>query len=398
MAAANSEIRIIDNMLIDYSQAINAGFGFIEGDVRFLASILIGISLVMAGLFWALKGEDVMVPFLRKVLLIGFFAFLINNWLPLMGAIVSTFVQLGVKAGGNTLDPNIFFSPGAIAGLGVDYWKEFASGITDLTGPVDFFYNIVTIALLFLVGFIVLAAFFIMAVQVFVTLIMFKLVTLATFVLVPFGMLKHTSFMSERALGLVVAYGLKFMILSLIISIGYGVFSSLKPIDVLNINESLSLMLAAVVLAMLAMHAPAVASELITGGPQLGAGAMVGAAVGSGVVAGGGAYLGTRMAMGGAKMAANPLIKAAGAGQVMINGQPISSGNSASSLNTHSGASAKASDVSTYHAQGGQNQETKRSGGSRAGIAGSAATSSMARGDSSGGIPSTGSNNQEEGE
>lgn len=458
MAATNSEIRIVDNMLMNYAQAINKGFGFIEGDVQFLMSVFIGISITLSALFWALKGEDILAPFLKKILLIGFFAFLINNWPSLMGVIVKSFVQLGNKAGGSPIDPNTMFSPGKVAGLGIDYWLAFDEAISGLTGPVEFFVNIVDIVILFIVGLIVVAAFFVMAVQIFVTLVMFKLVTLAAFVLVPFGVLKHTSFMSERALGLVVSYGLKFFTLSLILAIGYGIFSTLKPVDVLNINESFSLMLASVVLLMLAMQAPAVASELITGGPQIGAGAMAGAGLAAGAAAGGAAYLGAKMAAGGASMAANPLIKAANAGNISINGQPMSAKNSASSLNTEglsgksggqgsaggssspqsgggtaakgggagdtgktgpstqSGggsstagstagkASGTSESVPTYHSQSGQSggsQENKKSGGGagKAVTAGSAAASSMARGDSSGGISSTGSSqNDEEGE
>ena len=339
---ASADPTVIDEFLLDYTLAINSGFGFIEGDIQFLASVMITISLVMAGLFWALKGEDVMVPFLKKVLLIGFFAFLINNWTDLMGVISNSFVDLGIKAGGNTISTDVFFSPAAIASMGMEFWKYFGQTMNQLTGPIAFFENIVPLSVLFLTGMIVLAAFFVMALQVFVTLVMFKLVTLAAFVLVPFGLLKHTNFMSERALGLVVSYGLKFLTLALIISIGYSVFNELQPIVPISISEAFSICLAALALMMLAMHAPAVASELITGGPQLGAGAMGASIAGSTAIAAGSMYLGAKAASGVGKLAANPLIKAANAGQISINGQPLSSKNSSTSLNMPSGSTGAA--------------------------------------------------------
>jgi type IV secretion system protein TrbL len=399
---------IIDNFLVDYSEAINNGFGLIDGDVRFLASVMITISLVMAGLFWALKGEEALVPFLRKVLLIGFFAFLINNWTSLMGIISNSFVALGIKAGGNAISPNVFFSPASIASLGMEYWRYFGESMNELTGVVEFFENIVPISILFLTGLVVIAAFFVMALQVFVTLVMFKLVTLAAFVLVPFGLLKHTNFMSERALGLVVSYGLKFLTLALIISVGYSVFSRLQPVVPLSIADAFSISLAALALMMLSLHAPAVASELITGGPQLGAGALAASAIGSAAVIGGAGYLAGRTAVGAGRIAANPLISAANAGQISINGQPLSARNSASSLNTpapgdNTGKGNLSQSVPTFHAQNapadgsGQN-ENKKAGTSKGVVAGSAATSSMSRNDSSGGISSTGSNHPDEGE
>ena len=397
--------RIVDNFLIDYAQAINDGFGFIDGDVRFLASIMITISLVMAGLFWALKGEDVMVPFLRKILLIGFFAFLINNWTFLMGAISSSFVSLGIKAGGGAINENVFYSPAAIASLGMEYWRYFGQSINLLTGPVEFFNNFVAIAMLFLLGLVVIAAFTIMALQVFVTLVMFKLVTLAAFVLVPFGILKHTSFMSERALGLVVSYGLKFLTLALIISIGYGVFSRLQPSAELTLNEAFSISLAALSLMMLAMHAPAVASEMITGGPQLGAGAIGGSIAGTSAIALGSAYLGAKASAAGVRLAANPLISAAQAGQITINGQPMSGKNSASMLNTAAGGFSSgentSSGASTFHsASGGRDEKSPKKSKTlgKSAVAASAAAGSVARNDSSGGISATGTASEDEGE
>lgn len=396
---ANSEIRVVDQMLFDYADSINKGFGFINNDVTFLASVLIAISLVMAGLFWALKAEDVMVPFLKKILLIGFFAFLINNWLFLTGVVMKSFVAIGFKAGGDQIDSNIFFSPAQIAGVGLDIWLDFAEGISGLTGPVGFFENFDTIMVMLFVGILIILAFFVMAVQIFVTLIMFKLVTLAAFVLVPFGLLKHTSFMSERALGLVVSYGLKFMTLSIILSIGYGTFMSLGPVDVMNMNEAFALLLAALVFMMLSIHAPGVASELITGGPQIGAGSMAGAALGGAgaiAVAGWGA---TKLASGGGSMAKNQLIKAAGAGNIEINGKPMSQKNSATSLNTTKSSNSGDS-PSTFHNEQSKsgNASPNNNKGGKSNMPSTGAVSALQKGDSGGGISSTNPSNHDDGE
>ncbi|MFP4387208.1 MAG: hypothetical protein ACLFRA_08395, partial [Alphaproteobacteria bacterium] len=178
---------------------------------------------------------------------------------------------------------------------------------------------------------------------------------------------------------------------ALVISIGYTIFDQLEPPDILTMKDALSITLAALALMMLAMHAPAVASELITGGPQIGAGAMGASILGSAALAGASAYLGGKAVSGGAKLASNPLIKAASAGQITVNGQPMSSKNSASSLNVDGS-------MPTFHAQGGKEGGAKKSAIGKKTIAGSVALSSMARSDSSGGISSTGSNNQDEGE
>jgi hypothetical protein len=66
----------------------------------------------------------------------------------------------------------------------------------------------------------VLLAFFILAIQLFVTLIEFKLSTVAGFVLIPFGLFGKYAFMAERVLGNVISSGIKVMVLAVIVGIG----------------------------------------------------------------------------------------------------------------------------------------------------------------------------------
>ena len=71
----------------------------------------------------------------------------------------------------------------------------------------------------------VLLAFFILAIQLFVTLIEFKLTTLAGFVLIPFGLFGKTAFLAERVLGNVVSSGVKVLVLAVIVGIGSTLFA-----------------------------------------------------------------------------------------------------------------------------------------------------------------------------
>jgi len=71
---------------------------------------------------------------------------------------------------------------------------------------------------------IVLSAFFILAVQLFITLIEFKLTTLAGFVLIPFALFNETAFLAERVLGNIVPSGVKMLVLAVIFGIGTGLF------------------------------------------------------------------------------------------------------------------------------------------------------------------------------
>jgi hypothetical protein len=131
----------------------------------------------------------------------------------------------------------------------------------------------------------VLLAFFILAIQLFVTLIEFKLSTLAGFVLIPFGLFGKSAFMAERVLGNVISSGIKVLVLAVIVGIGSTLFSQFTTASgpQISIDDAMTIVLAALSLLGLGIFGPGIANGLISGGPQLSAGA----AVGTGLAAGG---------------------------------------------------------------------------------------------------------------
>jgi type IV secretion system protein TrbL len=156
---------------------------------------------------------------------------------------------------------------------------------------------------------LVILAFFILAVQMFVTIIEFKLTSLAGFILVPFALWNRTSFLAERVLGNVVSSGIKVMVLAVVVGIGSNFFSEFTTAiqgQEPDIGQAMSLALAALSLFGLGIFAPGIAAGLVSGAPQLGAGAALGTAVGAAGVAliGGGAAIGGAGALGGAALGA----------------------------------------------------------------------------------------------
>jgi len=155
----------------------------------------------------------------------------------------------------------------------------------------------------------VIIAFFILAVQMFVTIIEFKLTTLAGFILVPFALWNRTSFLAERVLGNVVSSGIKVMVLAVIVGIGANFFSQFTTAlqgQEPDIGQAMSLVLASLTLFGLGIFGPSIASGLVAGAPQLGAGAALGTAVGAAGVTmlAGGATMGAARAIGGGAMGA----------------------------------------------------------------------------------------------
>jgi type IV secretion system protein TrbL len=141
----------------------------------------------------------------------------------------------------------------------------------------------------------------------FVCIIEFKLTTLAGFILVPFALWNRTGFLAERVLGNVVSSGIKVMVLAVIIGIGSNFFIEFTTAlggQEPDIGQAMALVLASLSLFGLGIFGPGIASGLVAGAPQLGAGAALGTTVGAAgltMVAAGGAAAGAR-ALGGAAL------------------------------------------------------------------------------------------------
>jgi type IV secretion system protein TrbL len=284
---------IIDNFLATFNSYIDSGFGLLGGEIGFLSTTLIAIDITIAGLFWAWGAdEDVIQRLVKKTLYIGFFAFLIGNFSALSQIVFESFAGLGLKASGASLSLADFMKPGTIAATGLDAAQPLLEATGDLMGFAAFFANVVTIVILLLAWIFVVLAFFILAVQVFITLIEFKLVTLAGFVLLPFAFFNKTAFMAERVLGHVVSSGIKVLVLAVITGIGTGLFAQFVGAlggAAPTATQAMSMVLASLALLGLGIFGPGIANGIVSGGPQLGAGAAAGTALAAGGALVGGA-------------------------------------------------------------------------------------------------------------
>ena len=276
----------INLILNQYLQTINSAFGLIQGHVVWLLNFLIIMNIVLSAMLWALSEDQVMVKLARKIVYIGFFVWLVQNWQSLCDTIAQSFMYLGFEAGGIGFPQVYLLNPGNIAYRGFTASSPIMTEIGNLCGPIGFFKNFPQIALLTLAVLAILAAFFIVAIQAVVTILSFKLGSLAAFVLIPFGVLSKTAFIAERPLGWVVSSGVRLMVLTLVAGIGDLAFGHLQlNAQSITIRSALDIALGAIVLMVLAITATRLAGDLVSGGPSLGAASMVGAAGGAGAVA-----------------------------------------------------------------------------------------------------------------
>ena len=282
----------LDDFLNKFRTQVDAGFGLISSDVTGTLGALVIISIAITAVLWAIdENQNVLASLVRKILLVGFFAWLVTQWHTLSSTVVNGFAALGLKASGGVMSVTDFTqSPSKIVMQGINVISALMQYIQKIApGPIEFFAHIDVVIITLVAAIGILIAFVILAVEIVVTIIEFHIVTLVAFVTVPFGVLTQTSFMSERAIGYVVSVGVKMMALAIVVGLGTTIFDSYTVSPDPGINEDCGLLLAAVVMVMLALKVPAIAGALISGGPQLNAGAAVMGAAGIAASVAGGA-------------------------------------------------------------------------------------------------------------
>ncbi|WP_292045746.1 MULTISPECIES: P-type conjugative transfer protein TrbL [unclassified Brevundimonas] len=312
-----------NELMVVFSNTVTAGFDALSGSVNGVFGLLIALVVALTGIQWALSpNREVLASGFGKVLLIGAFAWIINDWQALSETLYAGFLELGLTAGGGALSREEFLNPGAILQQGWEIVKALGETPAPVENPLDVMGNMADALILGLAMIGVMLAFAVLALQIIVSLLEFKIVTLGGFVLLPFGIWNKTAFLAERPLGYVVSSGLKVLALAIVVSGARTIFDQLQPSANPDIYEALAILVAALLLAMLAIFIPNLASALVTGGPALGAGAaltgglavagagalVVGGAAGVGALAGRAAAVsGSSRSAAGAASGARPL-------------------------------------------------------------------------------------------
>ena len=190
-----NDLSVIDRFLDTFSRYIDSGFGLLQPEIAYLSTTLVAIDITLAGLFWAMAGEEVMPRLVKKILYVGAFAFIITNF----NFAFRHHLQVVRRAGPQGVrrvdrGQDQLLQPGRLAhrrraGRAAHADRDWQARRL----PVRVFTNIDTIVVLFIAWIIVIISFFILAVQLFVSVLEFKLTTLAGFVLVPFALWNKTS-------------------------------------------------------------------------------------------------------------------------------------------------------------------------------------------------------------
>jgi len=285
------------NYVLNYfEEALNLGRDALRGEALSLFQILTILEVILAGLYLTLGSGGAQLSAARRILFVGFLLFVIQNYDTLASQVIGGFIHAGELAGGSSTPIATFHNPDAIVSAA---FAAVAPGMEQLkTATAQGWFGIPTVdALITLLCMTIgLLAFFFIAIQAFITYLEFLLITSVGLILIPFGVFKPTAFLAEKTFGAIVGFGIKLMVLAVILAVTSELMGSLAVPDTLTWQNGFNFVLISLALAFLSWHAPSTALALLHGQPAIslstvtasavtaGAGT---AALGAGAIAGG---------------------------------------------------------------------------------------------------------------
>ncbi|WNL48565.1 P-type conjugative transfer protein TrbL (plasmid) [Dyella sp. BiH032] len=291
-------------LLGKFVSVFSLGFDRLGPESRWILSTMVTMEIVLSGLAWAAKGQDAHLGLAKKLLPIGFITLLVTTWKSVVTMVIGGFLWIGKTAGGGTSD--FINDPSRIVDIGMDVCQP----IIDFLNSYETWNPAKALIMGILLGgsmIGILASFFVIAINCFITYLEFYIVSVLTAIFVPFGVFKPTAFLSEKAIGAVIGQGVKLMVLAFIVAVSAPVIQSINLPAEPTIAQCWLTLLAVLAIAILAVHAPALAGGILSGSPSLSAGSAatttLGAMAGMAAAGGGALIAGKAAAQGGAAAA-----------------------------------------------------------------------------------------------
>ena len=263
---------LLSGFMNHFIQVIKAGSNVVMGYALKLAGLLIIIDWSIS-LSLGLVREDKIRFLLMQMLKIGFFVFLIKNWVDgtygIAHMLVASFEKIGFLASG----ASTIYLPDSIVVNGINTFTAVWKTVSKLgMGSISVILADVILALT------VIFTTFITAIEMFMARIEFWTIALITLPLLPFGLNKHTSFLAEKAIGAIFSLGIKVSVISFLTAVACPLMaafaeqiktqaeSSSSPLE---LSLLLQMMLASLMLCVLVHKIPNLAQGLISGSPSL---------------------------------------------------------------------------------------------------------------------------------
>lgn len=260
-----SSSTILNDLLKVFQDASVTGMLALMPEAKVL---LVLLGCIDIGTTWTLySGEAKMNQMLARVIKIGAFLFLIIYWADINAAIMRSFQVAGLTAAGITVTGGVqdFISPSHLIDNGFTVVKNLMDGLSNV--GMNFGKAIIYIISIGLVIF----SFFVMSLQLLITKIEFNIWASVGVILMPFGAIRFTRFLFQRAVSATFAFGVKLMVMYFMLGMVDKIAGSVTeiPADAITFSVMLRYGLSYLVLGYLVWKIPNLAAGMVQGMPTM---------------------------------------------------------------------------------------------------------------------------------
>ena len=271
----------LTSILISFRSVFRAGIDAIAGPAMSLFATVAMIDF-MFNLLTRLDEIDHIKNLIRACLKYGSWFYILKNYPTLLDTLLDGAFHIGLIAGGGGVGMSTLTDPSMIVELGLRATQPAWDYLTS-------YQNILTInfpLMLMVLGsaLLVLLAYFIIAIQVFLTLLEFYIIAAIAPAFLAFGAWNKSAFLAEKAIGALFGFAIKIIVLVLILSAAIPVLSEFtmpSNFSLASFGAAFRMAAAACCVALLTWQAPGIASSMMGGSPSLSAGGAVGTAAGA---------------------------------------------------------------------------------------------------------------------
>lgn len=279
---------ILIQLLDALKSALAPGLGALRPYMLAVFTFLAFLELTRVAAGMALGARNVPQMVIRFCLRSGILLWLLLDYPTVVNAVYTSFVELGLIAGGNSLTVAQFLDPGTYMATGL---RTGAVLLDSMKGFSFLSTSAIATAIMYGAAWVFfLIAYAVMAVSVFILQIEFTVTIMAAVVMLPFAVLPGTSFIAQGAVSYPINVGFRFFVQALLAS---AVFPLIRQITTPepSLEAAFIMVLAAWVMAFLFWKGPSIAAGILSGVPSLSAGQVLAAAAGTAAVAGAGVGL-----------------------------------------------------------------------------------------------------------
>lgn len=271
----------LTSILISFRSVFRAGIDAIAGPAMSLFATVAMIDF-MVNLLLHLDELDHIKNLIRACLKYGSWFYILKNYPALLDSLLDGAFFIGLIAGGGGVGMTTLTDPSMIIELGLRATQPAWDYLTSYQNILAINFPLMIVVMFS--ALLVLVAYFIIAIQVFLTLLEFYIIAAIAPAFLAFGAWNKSSFLAEKAIGALFGFAIKIIVLVLILSAAIPVLSEFTMpanFSLASFGAAFRMAAAACCVALLCWQAPGVASSMMGGSPSLSAGGAVGTAAGA---------------------------------------------------------------------------------------------------------------------